>query len=102
MIKRYVQVTRPLARCGLVAISFLFPLRTISFVALMPNAFAQGLETKSQPNTFADRLTYSRAVEAAIWARPLTGFKAMMDGLRRDGGGLQRHWLLLHGAKRQI
>jgi hypothetical protein len=50
------------------------------------NAFAQGLETKSQPNTFADRLTYSRAVEAAIWARPLTGFKAMMDGLRRDGG----------------
>jgi hypothetical protein len=85
MIERYVQVTRPLARCGLVAISFLFPLGTISFFALMPNALAQGVGTELQPNTFADRLTYSRAVEAAIWARPLTGFKAMMDGLQRDG-----------------
>jgi hypothetical protein len=86
MIERYVQVTRRHARCGLVAISFLFALGTISFVAPMPDALAQGLGTQSQPNTFADRLTYSRAVEAAIWARPLTGFKALMDGLQRDAG----------------
>src|SRR5882672_6149878 len=43
-------------------------------------------QAQSQPQTFVDRLQYSRAVEAAIWARPLTGFKAMMDGLQRDGG----------------
>ena len=42
-------------------------------------------QAQSQPNTFSDKLTHSRAVEAAIWARPLTGFKAMMDGLQRDG-----------------
>ena len=41
---------------------------------------------QSEPKTFVDRLKYSRAIEAAIWARPLTGFKAMMDGLQRDGG----------------
>ena len=42
-------------------------------------------QAQSQPKTFADRLNYSRAIEAVIWARPLTGFKAMMDGLQRDG-----------------
>jgi len=41
---------------------------------------------QSKPKTFVDRLKYGRAIEAAIWARPLTGFKAMMDGLQRDGG----------------
>jgi hypothetical protein len=41
---------------------------------------------QSQPQTFVDRLQYSRAIEAAIWARPLTGFKALMDGLQRDAG----------------
>ena len=41
---------------------------------------------QSRPKTFGDRLKHSRAVEAAIWARPFTGFKAMMDGLQRDGG----------------
>jgi hypothetical protein len=41
---------------------------------------------QSQPTTFVDRLKYSRAVEAAIWARPLTGVKALMDGLQRDAG----------------
>jgi hypothetical protein len=46
----------------------------------------QSSAAQPQPKTFADRLKYSRAVEAAIWARPLTGFKAMMDGLQRDGG----------------
>jgi len=44
------------------------------------------LGAESQPKTFVDRLKYSRAIEAAIWARPLTGFKAMMDGLKRDAG----------------
>jgi hypothetical protein len=43
-------------------------------------------QAQSQPNTFADRLTYSRAIEAAIWARPLTGVKALIDGLQRDAG----------------
>ncbi len=36
--------------------------------------------------TFVDRLQYSRAIEAAIWSRPLTGVKALMDGLQRDAG----------------
>jgi hypothetical protein len=43
-------------------------------------------QAQSQPNTFAERLTYSRAVEAAMWARPFTGSQALMDGLRRDAG----------------
>jgi hypothetical protein len=43
-------------------------------------------QAQSQPTTFVDRLKYSRAIEAAIWARPLTGFKAMMVGLQRDAG----------------
>jgi hypothetical protein len=61
---------------------------------LLPDqqAYAQdeGKETanapRSLPETFAGRLKYSRAVEAAIWARPLTRFKAWMDGLQRDAG----------------
>jgi hypothetical protein len=43
-------------------------------------------QAQSQPNTFAERLTYSRAVEAAMWARPFTGSQALMDGLQRDAG----------------
>ena len=43
-------------------------------------------QAQSQPATFADRLEYSRAIEAAIWARPFTGVKALMDGLQRDAG----------------
>jgi hypothetical protein len=60
----------------------------IVFVALIcnVNVLAQSPVAQSQPKTFADRLTYSRAVEAAIWARPLTGMKGLMDGLQRDGG----------------
>ena len=33
-----------------------------------------------------ERLTYSRAIEAAIWAPPFTGVKALMDGLQRGAG----------------
>jgi hypothetical protein len=58
----------------------------IAFVALTSNVRAQSTGAESQPQTFADNLTYSRAVEAAIWARPLTGTKALIDGLQRDGG----------------
>jgi hypothetical protein len=43
-------------------------------------------QAQSQPNTFADRLMYSRAIEAALWARPLTGSQALMNGLQRDAG----------------
>jgi hypothetical protein len=58
----------------------------MAFVALTPHVRAQSTGTESQPKTFADRLTYSRAVEAAIWARPLVGVKGIMDGLQRDAG----------------
>jgi hypothetical protein len=58
----------------------------IAFVALTSNVRAQSTGAESQPQTFADNLTYSRAVEAAIWARPLTGVKALIDGLQRDAG----------------
>jgi hypothetical protein len=58
----------------------------IAFVALTSNVRAQSTGSEPQPKTFADRLTYSRAVEAAIWARPFTGVKALMDGLQRDAG----------------
>jgi hypothetical protein len=43
-------------------------------------------QAQSQPTTFADRLEYSRAVEVAMWARPLMGVKALIDGLQRDAG----------------
>jgi hypothetical protein len=43
-------------------------------------------QAQSQPTTFVDRLTYSRAIEAAIWSRRLTGVKGLMDGLQRDAG----------------
>jgi hypothetical protein len=58
----------------------------IVFVALISNVRAQSTGAQSQPKTFAERLTYSRAIEAAIWARPLTGVKALIDGLQRDAG----------------
>lgn len=50
-----------------------------------PDKVETGIGTL-QHKTFVDRLAYSRAVEAAIWARPLTGFEAFMDGLKRDAG----------------
>jgi hypothetical protein len=58
------------------------------FAGVFHPAIAQGQTSgaQSQPTTFDDRLKYSRAIEAAIWARPLVGFKAMMDGLQRDAG----------------
>jgi hypothetical protein len=43
-------------------------------------------QAQSQPTSFADRLEYSRAIEVAMWARPLMGVKALMDGLQRDAG----------------
>jgi hypothetical protein len=49
----------------------------VTATALAVGALVTIAQAQSQPNTFADRLTYSRAVEAAIWARPLTGFKAI-------------------------
>jgi hypothetical protein len=48
----------------------------------MVTTLTRNAETLS-PTTFADKLTYSRAVEAAIWARPLRGTKAFIDGLQR-------------------
>ena len=57
-----------------------------ALVALTSNVLAQSTGAGSQPQTFADRLAYNRAIEAAIWARPLTGTKGLMDGLQRDGG----------------
>jgi hypothetical protein len=60
----------------------------MAFVALASNVNvpAQSTGAPSQPQTFADRLTYNRAIEAAIWSRPFTAVKALMDGLQRDAG----------------
>jgi hypothetical protein len=58
----------------------------VMFVALASNVRAQSTGAESQPQTFEDRLMYSRAVEAAIWSRPFTGIKALIDGLQRDAG----------------
>jgi hypothetical protein len=60
----------------------------IVFVALVSssNASAQSTGAQSQPKTFEDRLAYSRAIEAAIWSRPYTAVKALIDGLQRDAG----------------
>ncbi len=52
------------------------------------------IATSSQADTFdpgnanlADRMTYHRAIDAAVWAMPLMNFKFFRDGLADVGVG---------------
>lgn len=61
-------------------------IKALAFSAVMATtAYAEGID-HSNAGT-ADRMTYHRAVDAAVWAMPLMNFKFYRDALAEVGVG---------------
>ncbi len=56
-------------------------------LGLAASTTAQSSEFDLANATTAERMTYHRAVDAAVWARPLMNFKLYRDALANAGGG---------------
>ena len=56
-------------------------------VMLMAAASAEAEEFDLQKASLADRMTYHRAIDAAVWAMPLMNFKFYRDSLADNGVG---------------